>query len=549
VIEFANTAAAGLFAALIIIIILHLLLQRREERVVSSTYLFRELTAVSSQLNRRLRLRFSWLLLAQLLAAAFLVMAVMQPDAFGLFGGERTVVVVDASASMQAEDVTPNRFGEAVSQAQDYVSERSGQDTAVLAAAAEPTVVQGFTSDAQRLRTALDGMAPSEQTVDMEAALRVAQAMIGHGHAGRIVVFTDASFEGASMDLESPLEVVTVGQSSDNVGIVGLDAVPAGRSQFDVMARIGNFSGESKTVGAVLDSAGGTAADKSVTLEAGEIREVFFQLEVDGRQEFVLSLESGGDLRLDDQVSLTLGLEERPRVLLVTPGNVFLERALLSYPDIRLFTRESVSEPQAYDLVVFDRVQPSAEVERAAYFNVLPPDLADSFGLQSQNRSLTVSSMDRTHRLFRFLNLGDLRASDYRTVERAGGIESLVDAGEGSVIAAYEDNDQRWVFVGFDLYDSNFPLSVDFPLFIGNVLEWLGPEAVEVGPVLSPEESDIGPRWDYTAEIEAPGAGRPAIEAARISLWPYVLFMTVLLIGAEWFLFDRSSGGKRSLRQ
>src|SRR5581483_11111645 len=61
------------------------------------------------------RLRWSALLLLQLLAALALALAVLRPGLPGAAGiASTTVVVIDGSASMNATDVAPTRFAAAV---------------------------------------------------------------------------------------------------------------------------------------------------------------------------------------------------------------------------------------------------------------------------------------------------------------------------------------------------------------------------------------------------------------------------------------------------
>ena len=51
----------------------------------------------------------------------------------------------------------------------------------------------------------------------------------------------------------------------------------------------------------------------------------------------------------------------------------------------------------------------------------------------------------------------------------------LVEAVGGPLIYALEEQDRKAIFVGFDLFKTDFPLRVAFPLILSNTLRWLHP--------------------------------------------------------------------------
>src|SRR5439155_23479471 len=81
------------------------------------------------------RLRPSWLLFVQLLAAAVLVAAALQPALPAGAGLARhSLVLVDASASMQATDLWPSRLGEARRQVNAVIDQLGPSDRMTIIA-------------------------------------------------------------------------------------------------------------------------------------------------------------------------------------------------------------------------------------------------------------------------------------------------------------------------------------------------------------------------------------------------------------------------------
>ena len=543
-IQFANLGAAALLASLLFILLMHLFIRRPETQLVSSTMLYRDLAADVRRVQPRSRLRFSWLLVLQLLAALMLVAALMQPNLRGWSQRQQLVLVVDGSASMQAADVQPSRFRQAVEQAVARAEEARGAQIAVIWAGAEPEIRQGFTDDTNAVQQTLQTLDPAADTGNMPAALALADSLLTGSPSGRIAVFSDASYPMEVVEYGHPVQWHVVGESTNNIGLVSLEAVRSRGNSFDLMARIANNTEVEQEIVVALRRADAELQNRQVQLPAGQTEAVFFTVQVQGREtlEVLLDLDDAwDDLALDNAAQITLGRDQRPRVLLLTEGNVFLERALLSYPEIRLFTRsEWDPEDETYDIVVVDGLEPPEGVTSGLFLRTLPAALLEPLQPQDAVGQLMVTRTNRTHPLARFLHFDGLRASRYTTIAHGSDLVPLVETEDRVVAAAGHTDGEPWVFLGLDLYHSNFPLSVDFPLFMGNALDWLHPEPVTADGVLSAVESDIRPRQPSGAVLTAVADDGLSDETpVAMVLWPWAAALAAIAVALEWFIFAR----------
>ncbi|TME16579.1 MAG: VWA domain-containing protein, partial [Chloroflexi bacterium] len=113
----APLGAAALLAVPAILLLYFLKVKRPETRVASLLF-WRPFVADRQANAPWQRLRSSWLLVLQLLAALAIALALLRPGVTGAAGiADTTIVILDGSASMQATDVGPTRFGAAVDQA------------------------------------------------------------------------------------------------------------------------------------------------------------------------------------------------------------------------------------------------------------------------------------------------------------------------------------------------------------------------------------------------------------------------------------------------
>src|SRR5579872_3303814 len=116
-----------------IILLLYFMRPKRQERVVGSTLLWQQALQNLQASRPWQRLRITPLLLLQLLAALVVVLILARPATFfsSPISGN-TIIILQASASMQATDVAPSRFEEAKSEIGDLIASIGPDDRVSL---------------------------------------------------------------------------------------------------------------------------------------------------------------------------------------------------------------------------------------------------------------------------------------------------------------------------------------------------------------------------------------------------------------------------------
>ena len=176
--------AAGLLAlSLPAIVALYFLRIRRPTRVVPALHLWPARIEDRQANVPWQRLRPSWLLLLQLLAAALLVAAALQPALpVGAGLARHTIVLLDASAAMQARDVAPTRLEAAKSEASRLIDQLgAGERMTIIAVSPSPQVVVSAVGDRSALRQALAGVRASNGAADLSSALSLAAGLVRPG--------------------------------------------------------------------------------------------------------------------------------------------------------------------------------------------------------------------------------------------------------------------------------------------------------------------------------------------------------------------------------
>ncbi|HEY5911744.1 MAG TPA: VWA domain-containing protein [Verrucomicrobiae bacterium] len=473
--------AAFIFAAsLPVVILFYLLKRKRVVKLVSSTLLWQKFLAETQASAPFQKLRKNWLLILQLILLALVVLALARPYfAAKMKPAQLRVVVLDASASMQATDESPSRFEKARAEALKWVDTLAGNDQmVVLQAGANTEVKQSATTEKAVLRRALQSCVCSDGPTRLLPALRMAESLVRDQKGAEVHLFSD----GAVPDLSEfenkalPLVYHRVGKSANNLGITALDvrANPENARQRAVYVSVGNFSSNAVQTELELLLDTRLVETRPINVGAGETSPQVFLATQTRDGVFTLRLTSKDDLAADDQASIVSLLPKPVKVLLVTHGNRLLERALRAVPNVELALANDLTDPAGgLDFVVLDSVAPTVWPGG----NVLAIHVLNTNWVQgvSTLEGPPIVDWKSAHPLLRYAGLDNVSVIESYAAKPPAWAVALVDSPQAPLILAGDLGRQRIIWIGFDLLESNWPLRVSFPIFIANAVDWLNP--------------------------------------------------------------------------
>jgi Ca-activated chloride channel homolog len=490
-VNFLTPLALGLGITLPIVVIFYLLKVRRHDEEVSSTFLWNDLIRDLAAHEPLQRLKSSLLLLLQLLALALITFAVARPFSQQL--GQKPVqaiLLLDGSASMQAQDVQPSRFARAVDAARSTLAglPENSLATAILVAA-HPQVLVAATSDRRQVDKALTDAQPSGAAADMREALLLARSLGGDPDSRRIFLFTDGAFT-LPADLPDDLgsvEVVPVTQTdTGNLAVTAISTRPDPQDnrRQQLFARVQNFADQAAHAVVTITVDGQSLEERDVDLDPnGESDQVFEQLPAGARSASVSvankTAENG--LTLDDTAYAVLVQRKPAQVLLVSSGNQFLEKVLTLLPNVDLYRiasqRYLAVEADRFDIIVFDNYLPPL-LPRGNLLVINPPDR----GPYRTNGSVSrprVATWDREDPILAFADIRDMNVARASKLDMPRWAKPLISTADGiPLLAAGQDGDRRVAILPFDLQQSNLPLMSAFPILMSNMVNYLSPPGV-----------------------------------------------------------------------
>jgi hypothetical protein len=229
-------------------------------------------------------------------------------------------------------------------------------------------------------------------------------------------------------------------------------------------------------------------------------------------------LQSKDILPADDYAVTVVDPGAALRVLLVSPGDLFLERALALDPRVTLDKAAQVPEgekagtagPGSYDIVVFAGAQEVAVKARGVLaFGKSGP----ASNVTSQGRSQSFDFLRaEEHDIMRGV---DLRGVYIENVERVTPKPAgrVVAEGRNTPLIVVSETEKRQVFVAFSPLDSDFPLTVAFPIFVANALDYLAGEvASNEFAILAGQQFQLPADTDQRATLHRPDGTEVEIE-------------------------------------
>jgi Ca-activated chloride channel family protein len=471
------------------VIAMYLLKLRRDEAIVPSTLLWNRLVADVEANAPWQRLRRSLLLLLQLLLVIALAILAARPFIERPAGLARDIVlVIDASASMGATDVVPDRLSAAKQAAIDALRDLpSGGKVSVIAAGRTARVVATGSSDMGRIRRAIDSIDVTASTGDLGDALRLAAALAARSGDAQILVATDAALAATpTATVDAPIGVLQVGRQRQNQAIVALAirSAPSGltKSAFVSVANLDDVQAKRRLEvyadGALIDSRDlyidpQARADIVVDDITQQNKRVVDAIEVRLRDDLD-GAPSNDRLASDDRAWAIVPSDRLRRVLLVTNGDPYLETALTYLPNTELYGVTPAkygpsTHPEKFDLIVFDANLPATLP--ATPILAIAPDRSSPLGdVAGTLKDPGIGSVDPDEPILRYVDLSTTHIAEAKKLIVPAWARTVIGGPAGApLLYAGDRAGLRSAVLAFEPRRSDLPLQVAFPILVANL--------------------------------------------------------------------------------
>jgi Ca-activated chloride channel family protein len=477
--DFLLPLAALALLAIPAIVLLYFLKVRRPEVRVSSLLFWRPYVADRQANAPWQRLRPSALLALQLLAALVLALGLMRPGLIGAAGVDSTtVLMIDASPTMEATDVSPSRFGATVERARSLAGQLApGQQMAIILLGDHATLLAAPTGDAALLRSALDRARPSGTAGDFAEGISLANSILLGRPGGSIILFSDGHSHAPTSPprVGAPFTYVSIGSTGENAAIQSMSRSGNGA----VFMRLANYGRTARDLKVEMRADGRLVDVLPVKLEGNTTADVTWSRLSASTQVLEAKLTPGDALGLDDSAWLVIAEPPRHPVLLVTAENGFLAQALKLRQGLDVTTVKPADYKPGgkYDLVLFDGFVPPGKLPEPALL-IDPPVGLGPAPVGPQIDPGGVQPADVRDPLLRDVSLKDVHVQSAASLKVPTGWRTVISAAAGPLLLVRE-GDPRDALLTFDLHHSDLPLRAAFPILMKNLLDYLLPGGFE----------------------------------------------------------------------
>jgi hypothetical protein len=530
--SFALPSAFWLAACAAPIILFYILKVRLRRQHVSTNLFWKQIYEEKPPRSIWQYLRHLLSLLVQLLILTLLVLAVADPYLpWQLLQARRLVVVVDRSASMRAPDVLPSRFGAAIESAAAVVDGLRFRDQlAIIAAGPRPEVVIGMSSHAPTLKRALRRIEVSDNPTDLSSAIDLAKRLISEQPHGEVLVYTDNCTDvekgvgsqtpgtkdpTVTAEKKTPaVKLCTFGTRVNNVGITQFQARrslvdPLG---YEVLAAVTNASDaavecrlELELNGAPVDviplklaanekwrralqktSIEGGALVARLTRIASPAAEDSRSNDDKGAPPSVPQTTSLNHLATDDAAWAIVAPRRPQNVLVVTDGNLFIQKVFQANPLVKCEVRKDLPKEWPSDAIIVLHRLVSPQLPPGNVLVVDPTSDCDAWSVGEEIENPLIAQQQSDSPLMAHLRLDNIVLPAARRLSFKTPPQALAGTLSGDPVYAEVKRERgKCLVLSVDLDRSDLAFRTAFPILATNALNWFRDNTGEMEHALS----------------------------------------------------------------
>lgn len=537
---FAAPSAWLLLAIAIPIIALYILKIRLRRIPISTNLFWKQVYDEKPPRSLWKHLRHLLSLLAQLLLLLLLVFSIADPYfSWQPLQARRLVLVLDTSASMQSADVSPSRFEAARTSAHGALDGiRSRDQVAVISAGSRPEVILGMTGHVPTLRRAIDSIQLTDAVSSLESAIALGKQLISSHPRGQILVFTDGCNQTTNDDSPAVTSTATIvpevsvnaptddtNKRSTATGVaeankpidvqyrkfateaanIGITELQARRSLvdplgYDILVKVRNASSMPITARLEFEldeiaidviplnlkpEENWTRVIEKTSLEGGQLQASLTEIMHDKSNEANAANVTVNWLATDDVAWAIVPARVVQKVLIVSPGNLFLQKVFEANPLVQVTVRDHLLDQWPADtIIVCHRLVPP-KLPSNAMLIIDPESSCDLWDVGNVIENPIVTEQDETSPLMTHIRLDNVLMPKARRLEFKTPIKKLAATVTSEPVYTTIGRPQGDCLVlSINLEQSDLAFRTAFPILVTNALSWFAGLPGELQPSL-----------------------------------------------------------------
>lgn len=450
-----------------IIILMYILKQNYEEKQVASTYLW-DLATKEDEVNTPWqRLKKNLLMVLQILTVLLLVIAFSNPYIYRQdIVGRAEVIVIDNSGSMTASyEGSVTRLDYAKKSASNLVDALMDHTPVTLITVGQDvSLLLSGEDDKEKIKKAIRSIKASYGSDAIASHLPFIQSIAESYDAYGMRVYSDVAVEGEG------IHTLLVNRPDTNVSLDYITSYLKDDGNIEVLAKVTNRYAKPVTISlGIYSEEDNLLQGIEVTLEPHEKQSLLFdRISYDGQMIYG-EINNVDLIQADNRRYAILSKEQTKRILLVSEGNIFLEKSILATGRYELFkTNTSEIEGDLYDLYIFDGIRPIKLPSQGSllFLNLQTIDGFYETTEEKKSGLVTFQELDMT----KYIKDEKFVVSSYLPIDEDTTLTTIARVGNDSIMSIGNRQGQKYGIIGFDIHNSDFPINMSFPVVMDRLL-------------------------------------------------------------------------------
>jgi len=466
--KFLNPFFLPLLSLEILIIILYLIKPKRLRLKVPSLLLWERLLKEEPIGRWFKKLPKNLILLLQILTVMFIILFLSKPVlSFEGIAGRPVIFVLDSSASMTAKDISPSRFERAKTEIINFSKKIHNKASLIIV------------KDKPQL------LISSGKNTEIEKVLKDEKPFLGEGNLNYAISYVENLFPKESCDIhiftdgtekldipknsQNNYFIHIIGKGGKNLAILDGRVFQKNEEVSQIFLKIGNFSNNSEEIPITVKNDGKNLFRTKIHLQQKEIKTLTFETPIlKGKIE--ASIDMKDDLP-EDNIAYFYVPDFSPKILIITMGNPFLEKAVRAIPGAKVEIRRDIVKIdfKNYDFFIFDGLIPYLKIPGKFLFIGAYPGM-DPNKIEKVGKVKILSWED--HPILRFVQLYGTQI-DNAYVFRDEKLKPIIYSTKGPVGYYLKEENMEGVILSFDLLSTSWIYHDSFPLFIYNLIKYM----------------------------------------------------------------------------
>lgn len=360
-----------------------------------------------------------------------------------------------------------------------------------------PEVLASNSTNKNELKAALNKAKVTSEPSNPKPSLILAAAAADRYPGTTVVVVSSGAFarEEDLPSLKAKIKYIKVGNSDQNQAISGLQLRETGGGP-QLFVGLKNFSAQAAKVNLVVTVDNKQFDTRQVEINAEDKNSITLT-DLPINTHIVSARIKPGDtgqqdyLAADNEAWTVRNAGQPQRLLLVTPGNTFLELFFNRLPNYNVTkvtpdNYDTLPNKDSFDLYIFDTYAPDVLPPGGVFF--IDPPTSNILPVTGSINSPAFARLDQSDPLLRYTDLSAVFIKQATQYTLPSWMKVVASSSEGTPLLAEGDQQgQRFVLLTFDVHQSDLGLSTAWPILLINTLSWLQPagaldQVTEINP-------------------------------------------------------------------